>query len=108
MKEIEVQSGKKYVLLNTCQNCIQRVFRTTKYRERIAIKITKRKVLIGQACRVASPSHLGESKGRSLDTMFLHTATVAEEVHFIYLLLVVRFKFLHFRSKLSLQLFFLH
>ena len=40
-------------------------------------------------------------------TRFLHTATIAEEVHFIYLLLVIRFKFLPFRHKLSLQLLFL-
>ena len=63
MKEIEVQYGKKYALLNTCKNYIQRVLRTTKYRENIAIKITKRKALIGKVCRAASPSHPGESKG---------------------------------------------
>ena len=107
MKERYKYNVNEYVLLIL----VKIVYKSSldyKIQREDSSKITKRKVLIGQACRVASPSHLGESKGRSLDTMFLHTATVAEEVHFIYLLLVVRFKFLHFRSKLSLQLFFLH
>ena len=76
-------------------------------REDSSKKLQKEKLSLGRLAVQLLLLTRGNRRDVLLDTMFLHTATVAEEVHFVYLLLVVRFKFLPFCSKLSLQLFFL-
>ena len=77
-------------------------------REDSSKKLQKEKLSLGRLAAQLLLLTRGNRRDVPLNTMFLHTATVAKEVHFVYLLLVVRFKFLPFRSKLSLELFFLH
>ena len=54
----------EYVLLILVKVVYKKFSGLQKYREKIAVKITKRKALIGKACYAASPPHPGESKGR--------------------------------------------
>ena len=48
-------------------------------------------------------------EGRNVvhDAIFLHIAMVAEKVHFVYLLLILRFQLILLSSKPDLQLFLL-
>ncbi|RVW68383.1 hypothetical protein CK203_061701 [Vitis vinifera] len=72
-------------------------------REKIAVKITKRKALIGKASR-NFPLTRGNRRDVPFDTMLLHAATVAEE-YISSTASGIRLEFLPLR-KLSLQLFF--
>ena len=76
-------------------------------REDSSKKLQKEKLSLGRLAAQLVLLTRGNQRDIPLDTMFLHTATVAEEKHFVYLLLVIRFKFLPFHSKLNLHLFFL-
>ena len=88
---------------------MQKVIRTTKYSEKIAVQklLQKKKLSLGRLAAQLLLLIWENRRDIPLDVMFLHIAAIAEEVHVVYLLLVVRFKFLPFCNKLSLQLFFL-
>ncbi|RVW96221.1 hypothetical protein CK203_020813 [Vitis vinifera] len=68
-------------------------------REKIVVKITKRKALIGRL--VAQLILLTRENRRDVpfDVMLLHAAMVAKEIHLVYLLLVVCLEFLPFRKQ---------
>ena len=55
---------KKYVSLIFVKIVYKKFSGLQKYREKIAVKITKRKALMEQACRAASSLHPKELKGR--------------------------------------------
>ena len=70
-------------------------------------KLQKEKLSLGRLAAQLLLLTRGNRRDILFDTMLLYTVMVVEDVHFVYLVLVVCFKFLHFRSKLGLQLFFL-
>ncbi|RVX00810.1 hypothetical protein CK203_026375 [Vitis vinifera] len=59
--------------------------RTLKVGEK-AVKVTKRKALIGKACGATFFLARGNRRDVPFDTMLLHAATVAKEIHLVYLL----------------------
>ena len=97
MKEIEVQSGKKYVLLIFVKLYTKSSPDYKIQREDSSKKLQKEKLSLGRLAAQLLLLTRGNRRDVPLDTMFLHTAVIAEKVHVVYLLLVVRFKFLPFQ-----------
>ena len=63
MKQIQKYNMNEYVLLILVKIVYKKVLRLLIQGE-IAVKVTKRKALIGKACGATFPPHPGESKGR--------------------------------------------
>ena len=81
---------KRSVLLIYVNVCTRRSPDHKKYRKKITEKLQKEKL---SGSRLVMKFLLFTRRNRRdipIDTMFLHTATVAEEVHFVYLLITTK------------------